>query len=60
LAYALAKYAHSEHLNDLVTTKVGNALHEREIELENGDVVKQPIESWARGRLKKLYFNPGL
>ncbi len=59
LAHALAKYAHSEHLNDLVTIKVGEALHERVSQL-NCKVVKQAIESTARGRVKKLYFNPGL
>jgi hypothetical protein len=59
LANALAKYAHREHLNDLVTIKVGEALHER-ISHENGSVMKQAIESTTRGRVKKLYFNPGL
>ncbi len=59
LANALAKYAHREHLNDLVTIKVGEALHERASQ-GNGKVMKQAIESTTRGRVKKLYFNPGL
>jgi hypothetical protein len=59
LAHALAKYAHREHLNDLVTIKVGEALHER-VSLGNGNLLKQAIESTTRGRVKKLYFNPGL
>jgi len=59
LANALAKYAHEEHLNDLVTIKVGGALHKRALKLD-GEDVKQAIESKMRGRVKRLYFNPGL
>jgi hypothetical protein len=59
LAHALAKYAHREHLNDLVTTKVGEVLHEKTSH-ENGSAMKQAIESTTKGYAKKLYFNPGL
>ncbi len=46
-------------MNDLVTIKVGEALHKR-IPEEDGNVMKQASESTTRGRVKKLYFNPGL
>ncbi len=46
-------------MNDLVTIKVGEALHKRASQ-GNGKVMKQAIESTTRGRVKKLYFNPGL
>ncbi len=59
MAHALAKYAHREHLNDLVTTRVGEALHDR-VSHGNGSSMKQAIESTTKGYAKKLYFNPGL
>jgi len=56
LAHALAEHAHEEHLNDLVSIYVGEGLQQR----ETADIsMKQAIETLTKGRVKKLYFNPG-
>jgi len=58
LAHALAEHAHEEHLNDLVTIRVGHRLQERESG-NNGPTKKQALEATTKGRVKKLYLNPG-